>query len=338
MSFLPNAAIEIMRNSFTLTGRRPRLVVTDLGSEFNNRKVEQYCQSRGIKLQPAPPRVKELNGVAEKSVDTVKNHVRTMLKAAGIQGKMYNEKAITHHVYLWNRTHIGRYTGKTPYEAMTKRQPSVMNVGVFGCDVYVAQHRSQRDTSFSAKAEPGIYLGHDSRSNCSRVLMLTSGKFILTKDVRFREGSFSHLRALQQDRADEVEADESVESEANDPLISDINTKEDKATAQSSVSEQKYDVSKLMGKRIHRGEQQYLVKWSGYSTPTWESAVTLKQDAPDMVKAYDERVAEAHTSTRITRSQARAATEANSVSSTAHSDDATDSAIGLAAMEAASCL
>ena len=66
--------LTILRSSRTLTGRYPRLIVSDLGTEFENRTVEQYCRRHGIQHQPTPRGAKELNGIAEKSVGTVKNH------------------------------------------------------------------------------------------------------------------------------------------------------------------------------------------------------------------------------------------------------------------------
>ena len=193
-------AIEVMLSSRTLSGRAPRLVVTDLGSEFENNKVAAYCRQNGIHLQPTPARAKELNGVAEKSVDTVKNHVRTMLLASKVPDQIGWARATAHHVYLWNRTHVGRNTGRTPREAMTGKEPSILNVGVFGCDAFVHQSRAQRDTTFSPKAEPGIYLGHDSRQNCPVVRMLHTGKTVRVKDVLFREGSPAHARRTQGQR------------------------------------------------------------------------------------------------------------------------------------------
>ena len=204
MQALQDAVISIIRLSTTTTGRRPRLIISDLGSEFDNKKVKTYCATRGIQLQPSPPRAKELNGVAEKSVDTVKNHTRAMLLAAKLPEQMGWARAAAHHVFLWNRTHIGANTGKTPYEAMLKRQPSIISIGVMGCDAFVHQDRTQRDTTFSPKALPGIYLGHDVHQNCSVVYMLHSGKMIRAKDVLFREGSFKHLRADLQGQQDQI--------------------------------------------------------------------------------------------------------------------------------------
>jgi len=76
-------------------------------------------------------------------------------------------------------------TRVTPIEAMTGRTPSVLHIGVFGCDVYVHQDKTQRDTTFSPKAAPGIYLGHDHNQSCAIVMLLPSGKVVRTRDVEF---------------------------------------------------------------------------------------------------------------------------------------------------------
>ena len=171
------------------------MIISDPGSEFDNGKVSKYCRERGIVLQMTPPRAKEMNGLAEKSVETVKDHARTMLEACGMSHHQWHY-AVKHHAYLWNRTHIAETTGVTPYEAVVGREPSIMNVGTFGCDAFVHQEKSQRDTTFSAKAQPGVYLGHDPVRNCSVVRMLATGKIQYVKDVIFREGSFEHLRRV----------------------------------------------------------------------------------------------------------------------------------------------
>ena len=183
---LQDEAIAIIRSSTTMAGRRPRLIVTDPGTEFANGKVEGYCRKRGMTLQQTPARAKEMNGLAEKRVDKTKNHARAMMEACKITDQLGWWHAVSHHTYLWNRTHISPLTGKTPYEAMTGRKPSIMHVGVFGCDAWVHQDRLQRDTTFSPKALPGIYLGHDSERNCAVVRMVHTGKKSLCQGRHFQ--------------------------------------------------------------------------------------------------------------------------------------------------------
>jgi Chromo (CHRromatin Organisation MOdifier) domain len=335
---LQEEAISVMRSSRTQSGRRPRLVVTDLGSEFENNKVANYCTNRGIHLQPTPARAKELNGVSEKSVDTVKNHVRAILIASKVPDQMGWARATAHHVFIWNRTHVGRHTGMTPHQAATGREPSILNVGVFGCDAFVHQDRTQRDTTFSPKAEPGIYLGHDSRQNCPVVRMLHTGKTVRVKDALFREGSFRHMRAELEGSADQVgQLDLSVMTEfdamiseesgrrchpAQLPPPADTNESDESdddphpldheekysepEPLQIADSKRRYRVKSITDKRTTTsGQEEYRVKWVGHSTSTWEPADTIEEDAPDAVKDYTTFV-ERRSEARVTRNRAKA--------------------------------
>ena len=359
--------IHIIGESTNACGRAPRLVVSDLGTEFDNNKVKAYCRERGIRLQPSPARAKELNGIAEKSVDTVKNHVRAMLLASGMPEQTWWWRAAAHHVYLWNRTHIGSATGVTPYEATLAREPSILHVGVLGCDAFVHMDRSQRDTTFSPKAEPGIYLGHDSAQNCPTVYMLRSGKTLKVKDVLFRENSFKHLRAMQDARPDsvpaldlsELEADEqhsselpsesgTSELESKDDVEADLS--EDEAEQQQADTNQRFDVRAITDQRTTAsGKLEYRVRWTGYSASTWEPADTIREDAPKAVREYEAFLAH-RSEARVTRSRSAAAAQASSSSASSASaaaaasradsddEDSERAAVSAARLCAAQCL
>ena len=380
---LAQAAVDIMENSRTLSGRYPRLLITDLGTEFMNKTVREFCRKHGIQVQPSPARAKELNGLAEKNVDTMKNHVRTMMLAAGVDPEFGWTYGMQHFVYVWNRTHIASRTGVTPYQAMTGREPSVINVGEFGSDVYKHEDRSERDTTFSRKAEPGIYLGHSSRQNCPIVLLVNSRKIVLSKDVHFREGSFKHLRALVQGRTEDIQAsdlsdltddaeprrgtavydevhewssaaavprrnststDKSDVEEKKYPSADEVDVVDSDADDESDESDQKYELRAVTKSRIVHGERQYRCRWAGYKSQTWEPAVTIERDAPDVVREY-ETSASNRTSTRASsKANVTVAVKATSPSPSAvdsvDADDAEDheSEAGLAAAYAARCL
>jgi len=346
MADVQQAVIDVLEHSHTLTGRYPRTVVADLGSEFNNKTVLDFCRRHGIQYQPSPARAKELNGLSEKSVDTLKNHTRAMLYAAGASESLYWRFALMHFVYAWNRTHIGKRTGTTPYQAMTGREASVLNLAEFGCDAYVHQHRSTRDETFSRKAVPAVYLGHDARLNCPQVLILRSGKIVLSKDVHFREGSFEHLQALSQGRGDQVSAqvsdgeDDPPEKQFDAAAAEVVDGSEDDAEAKH------YVLRSITDTRVLNGVKQYLVKWSGYSGATWEPASLIKEDAPLAVQEYEALLSDraAVRSSVTTRSQARAAGASSSSSKSAVSvaDDDSDtdsedtpSEVSMAAADAA---
>ncbi len=366
-------AVDMIHRCHRINGRLPRLIVSDLGSEFDNNRVKAHCIGNGIHLQMTPARAKELDGLSEKGIDTVKNHTRTMLLAAGMTDHMGWTRAMHHHVYLWNRTHINENTGKTPYESTLKREPSILHVGVFGCDAFVHQDRSQRDTTFSPKAVPGIYLGHDSEQNCPVVRLLHTGKTVKVKDVIFREGSFSHLQALNRGKSDEVPildlstfedtadtepqptpASESEEDQNSDPDESKYDDNDDDGTAESShqsalpktVSEQKFKLKAIIDRRATReGGTEYQVKWVGHPSPTWESAGYMIEDAPEAVRDY-EQFLERRSTARVTRNRSveaspPPASEPTSGGNALEPNDALESessAIEAARVDAAMCL
>jgi hypothetical protein len=214
---------------------------------------------------------------------------------------------------------------------------------VFGCDAFVHQDRTQRDTTFSPKAEPAIYLGHDSRQNCPVVRMLHSGKTMRVKDVLFREGSFRHMRAELKGSAEQVESldlstteleaserrhdpasvlpeDEHADTDHNSPESDhelDSHSEEEHSESKESdvdSSKRRYRVKSITDKRTTAGGQvEYRVKWVGHSAATWEPADAIEEDAPDAVKDYAtfiERMSEA----RVTRSRAHAQAKAAAAS------------------------
>jgi hypothetical protein len=310
---------------------RVKRLRTDGGDEFTNGRVKAFCRNKGISLHFPPADTPELRGVAERAVRTVKDAARTMLAAANVPGALGWQRAAEHHAYLWNRTHVGRNTGKTPFEMMRGQQPNILHVGVFGCDVFVHQTRKQRETTFSPKALPGVYLGHDSQQNCPVVYMLDSGKKIRTKDVDFREGSFEHIRAVRHGRADEVPAmDVSNEPlDAGDQHLADTSSVDDEASDSEDdeapvavvTSKKRYSIQRITSSRTTDGQRQYLVKWSGYPKPTWEPATVIDEDAPEEVRKYMEIVQRAEDGpARSTRSRGAAMSAASAASASVAPD------------------
>jgi hypothetical protein len=299
----------IIRQCQSMTGRKVRALYTDGGGEFIKEELKRFCRKNGTVLEPSPARTPELNGIAERNVASYKNAVRTMMKHSQAEATLWRYAA-AYQAYIWNRTRIIRATGKTPIEEMTGRTASVLHIGVFGCDAWVHQDRSQRETTFSAKAEPGIYLGHSPVQRCAIVKMLSSGKIIHTRDVEFREGSFTHMRALTHGRVERVleqqyqplSGDEDVigsgsrsplrtpeyEDEADTPEESKSETEAKEESDSDDSTEGEYTVESITGHKGKGRKLQYRVQWKGYSEPTWEPAANLKR-ASETVRKYRER-------------------------------------------------
>jgi hypothetical protein len=237
-------------------------------------------------------------------------------------------------VYIWNRTHVCKRTGQTPYEAMLKRKPNVLNLGVFGCDAFVHQDRSQRDTTFSAKGLPGIYLGHDPRQNAPIVRMLASGKTIVAKDVVFREGSFTHAHALRTGRTANVapmelselngDGDEAPPAAPIDfkEVVEDEEDDEEQATGRDADSNApQFRVKAIRNTRTVGGTTEYEVKWVGYAATTWEPASVISADAPEAVQQFEEFL-ERRSQARVTRNRAPASPPSEVVSEDSDDDSA----------------
>jgi hypothetical protein len=207
--------------------------------------------------------------------------------------------------YLWNRTKISKRTDMTPFQAMSGRTPSILHTGVFGCDAWVHQDRSQRDTSFDAKAKPGIYLGHDANQRCAMVYMLESRKTIRTRDVDLREGSFDFMRAYRKGRGAEVAQQDYTpwsttlsESEITSwKSTADADADEKSADEEEAVTvteqrhnpRQEWEVHGILEHRGSGKKLEYLVDWGKEYDPSWQPAKNLKS-APKMVKEYHQAV------------------------------------------------
>ena len=265
--------IAIVSNLQTQLQTKVKRLYADGGTEFINQVLKEFCARNGTELHYPPARTQQLNGIAERNVRTIKDMGRTLLLHAGMP-QQYWFQAVKHGNYLWNRTHVSKSTGKTPYEVMYKRKPSARHWGVFGCDAYYHLPKAQREV-FERKMEPCIYLGHDEIQNCAIVLDLNQGKEIRTRDVEYREASFTHAASLKGAGGDEAQ-----NVLASPPAVN--------PSAQ-------YEVERILAKRVHRGRVEYHVKWADYGMEdaTWEPVANIEGGAQDAIDIFESEAAEA---------------------------------------------
>ena len=72
----------------------------------------------------------------------------------------YWEFSVTHAVYLYNCTPMKRLDWNTPSTEITKSEPDISHLRIFGCAAYVFIHKEQRANKLAPKSELMIYLGH----------------------------------------------------------------------------------------------------------------------------------------------------------------------------------
>lgn len=307
---LVDMALRVIKSIRTQTGKRIKRLHSDLGSEFENNKLKAYCKDRGIEYHPAPTGEKEMNGLAEGSVRLAKEAITTMINHARKNSRNRMEQmlwphALRHYVFVKNRSHISKKTGKTQYELQYGKKPSVENVGVFGCDAFVHRDRKNRATTFSPRAEPGVYLGHDFERNCPTILLLGSNKIIRCRSVEFREGTFNHLRAVSKgDTYVETVLDTKYHSlpeteaepdsdEDDQPERQALNDSASADTVQVSSDEDQspptppdeYHVKRITAHKGVGTNRKYQIEWVGYKERTWEPLKNLS-NCRDKIAEY----------------------------------------------------
>jgi transposase InsO family protein len=301
----------IILDAQTQTGKKVKRIHCDGGSEFNNSTLRKFCAHNGTQLHISPARTPQMNGVAERSVRTLKEGGRTLLFHAGLPAHLWTY-AVEHYVYVWNRLCTGPKTGVTPREAFRGVRPSIKHLGVFGCDVWRHLPREQRST-FDAKMQPAVYLGHSEMQNCPIVLLLETNKPVRTRDVRFpKKLSFKHAAALNvgQTAVDHLVTAFSPLDESELAPVDDETQPDSAPTAQSPPSEVsnsggsggvnetsgeadengEFAIKRIRNKKGTGRKLQYQVEWVGFPNAedySWEPAKNLK-NAPDAVREFEE--------------------------------------------------
>ncbi|GJR71864.1 retrovirus-related pol polyprotein from transposon TNT 1-94 [Tanacetum coccineum] len=92
---------------------------------------------------------------------------RTMLSGS-VFSKQYWTEAVATACYTQNRSTIVKRHLKTPYEIFRKRIPNINFLHVFGCPVYIHNHKDHLG-KFDEKADDGYLLGYSLVSKAFRV-------------------------------------------------------------------------------------------------------------------------------------------------------------------------
>ncbi|GKC41313.1 retrovirus-related pol polyprotein from transposon TNT 1-94 [Tanacetum coccineum] len=140
---------------------------TDNGTEFRNSILVNFCDEIGISQNFSSPYTLEQNGVVERKNRTLIEAARTMLSGS-VFSKQHWTKAVATACYIQHRSTIVKRHLKTPYEIFCKRIPNINFLYVFGCPVYIHNHKDHL-VKFDEKADDGYLLGYSLVSKAFRV-------------------------------------------------------------------------------------------------------------------------------------------------------------------------
>ena len=168
-------------------GSKLKTFRTDNGGEYCSKNFNNFLLTEGVRHEKTVPKTPQQNGKAERMNRTLVENVRAMLSDAKLPQKFWAEAMAT-CVYLRNRSPTTAILGKTPYEALTGKKPSVNNLKVFGCVAYAHIPNDERK-KLDNKAKKCIMLGYGDTTKGYRLYDPIALKVIFSRDVIFAEMS-----------------------------------------------------------------------------------------------------------------------------------------------------
>ncbi|GJT52698.1 retrovirus-related pol polyprotein from transposon TNT 1-94 [Tanacetum coccineum] len=168
--------------------------------------VDDYSRNaNGITHNFSAPRTPQSNGVVERKNRTLQEMSRTMLNEQSLPQKFWCN-AVDTSTYILNRTLIRAILGKTPYELLSGRKPTLDYFRVFGSKWFILNTKYYF-TKFDPKSYECVYLGYFQNSKAYIILHKHTRKVEESLNVTFDETSPpSKISPLVNDDLDEEEA------------------------------------------------------------------------------------------------------------------------------------
>ncbi|GJZ89402.1 retrovirus-related pol polyprotein from transposon TNT 1-94, partial [Tanacetum coccineum] len=164
-----------------------------------------FCNANGIAHNFSAPRTPESNGVVERKNRTLQEMSRTMLNEQSLPQKFWCN-AVDTSTYILNRILIRVILGKTAYELLKGRKPTLDYFRVFGNKGFILNTKDYLIT-FDPKSYEGIFLGYSQNSKAYIILNKHTRKVKESLNVTFDETPPpSKTSPLVDDDLDEEEA------------------------------------------------------------------------------------------------------------------------------------
>ncbi|GJZ90809.1 retrovirus-related pol polyprotein from transposon TNT 1-94 [Tanacetum coccineum] len=178
--FGPSAVRSYRGNRYTL------VIVDDYSREFDNEvQFGEFCNANGITHNFSAPRTPQSNGVVERKNRTLQEMSRTMLNEQSLPQKFWCN-AIDTSTYILNRILIRAILGKTPYEILRGRKPTLDYFRVFGSKCFILNTKDYL-TKFDPKSYEGVFLGYSQNSKAYIILNKHTRKIEESLNVTFDE-------------------------------------------------------------------------------------------------------------------------------------------------------
>ena len=171
---------------------------TDNAGEFLSRQFTELLDTELVSQTTCPPHVHQLNGVAERAIQSIMTLARSYLTLSNVATTHWPH-ALEMAVDVLNRTGgptADTVDGPTSYELLTGERPRVLGIMPFGCRAYAVKPREQYSkTTIDPRAWVGLNLGRSSKSpGAYKIYVPSIGRIVVTSDAYFEE-NFYPMRA-----------------------------------------------------------------------------------------------------------------------------------------------
>ena len=159
------------------------------------------------------------NGVSECLNRTIMEKVRAMLDESGLPKFLWAE-AVSHAVYLKNRTWTRTLGYTTPYEILHGHKPNIGNLHPWGCKVRVSREVESKLESCSFV---GRWMGFDAETRDGhRVYWAEKRKISVKRNVKFNFGQDEVVVGSLLLEGEEVEGTKRLTAQEPDPSIDPV--------------------------------------------------------------------------------------------------------------------
>jgi hypothetical protein len=111
-------------------------------------------------------------------------------------------EAINTSCHLSNRTYLCPLLGKTPYELLVSKKPTLNYIRVFGCKCHV-YIKGTRLSKFDSRTFEGIFVGYAANSHTYRIYNISTGCVEESMNVEFDEDNGSQAGHIDHDVVDD---------------------------------------------------------------------------------------------------------------------------------------
>ncbi|GJU92906.1 putative ribonuclease H-like domain-containing protein [Tanacetum coccineum] len=176
---------DLIRQIENQLNQKVKTIRCDNGTEFKNRDIIEFCESKGIKREYSNARTLKQNGVAKRKNRTLIEAARTMLADSFLPNTFWAD-AVNTACYVLNRVLVTKPQNKTPYELITGKIPIISYIRPFGCHVTIL-NTIDHLRKFEEKSNEGFLVGYSLNSKGFRVYNLETKRVEENLHINFLE-------------------------------------------------------------------------------------------------------------------------------------------------------